>query len=182
MGDLLFGLFMCKLDERKFDADDMKAHWQHLMQHAAWANRRILDSFQRIKPVEPQLLRLFAHVLTTERIYLERMRGLDPWPQNFWMDLTLEQCAERLIENQFAYKKFFTELAESDLDVAVRYRNSKGMEFQTPIKDLLTHVALHGSYHRGQIAQALRLAGREPVNTDFITFVRENEKAHKSES
>jgi uncharacterized damage-inducible protein DinB len=50
------------------------------------------------------------------------------------------------------------------------------MEFQTPIKDLLMHVALHGSYHRGQIAQALRLAGGEPVNTDFITFVRESEK------
>jgi uncharacterized damage-inducible protein DinB len=151
------------------------------MQHAAWANRRILDLFQRIKPVEPQPLRLFAHVLTTERIYLERMRGLDPWPQNFWPDLSLEPCAVFIIENQFAYKKFFAGLAENDLDISVRYRNSKGIEFHTPIRDLLTHVALHGSYHRGQIAQALRLAGREPVNTDFITFVRENEKAHKSE-
>jgi uncharacterized damage-inducible protein DinB len=154
----------------------MKAYWQRLMQHAAWANRRILDLLRKRRPVEPQPLRLFAHVLTTERIYLERLRGLDPWPQNFWPDLTLEQCAAFIIENQFAYKKFFAGLAENDLDTPVRYRNSKGREFHTPIKALLTQVALHGSYHRGQIAQALRLAGGEPAHTDFITFVRENEK------
>jgi uncharacterized damage-inducible protein DinB len=146
------------------------------MQHAAWANRRILDLLQTINPVAPQPLRLFAHVLTTERIYLERVRGLDPWPQIFWPDLTLEQCAALIIENQFAYRKFFDGLAENDLDTPVRYRNSKGIEFQTPIKDLLMHVALHGSYHRGQIAQALRSAGAEPANTDFITFVSANEK------
>jgi uncharacterized damage-inducible protein DinB len=154
----------------------MKAYLQKLLQHATWANRRILDLLETTNSAPPQPLRSFAHVLTTERIYLERMRSLDPWPQIFWPDLTLEQCAASIIENQFAYKKFFSGLVENELDTAVRYRNSKGMEFQTPIKDLLMHVALHGSYHRGQIAQALRLAGGEPVNTDFITFVRESEK------
>jgi len=34
-------------------------------------------------------------------------------------------------------------------------------------------VALHGSYHRGQVAAAVRAAGGEPVNTDYITYVRE---------
>jgi uncharacterized damage-inducible protein DinB len=36
----------------------------------------------------------------------------------------------------------------------------------------LMHVALHGAYHRGQIAQVIRQGGGEPVNTDFITFQR----------
>jgi uncharacterized damage-inducible protein DinB len=31
---------------------------------------------------------------------------------------------------------------------------------------------MHGSYHRGQIAMALRAAGVDPVNTDFIAFAR----------
>lgn len=33
--------------------------------------------------------------------------------------------------------------------------------------------AIYGAYHRGQIARAHRAAGETPVNTDFITFVRE---------
>ena len=151
----------------------MKAYLQRLMQHADWANRRILDSLQKTKLAEQRPLRLFAHILAAERIYLERLRGLDPWPQNFWPELSLEQGAALIIENGFAYKKFFAGLAENGLDSSVRYRNSKGIEFHTPIKDLLSHVALHGSYHRGQIASLTRNAGHEPVNTDFITFVRE---------
>ncbi|NIP57628.1 MAG: damage-inducible protein DinB, partial [Gemmatimonadetes bacterium] len=46
-------------------------------------------------------------------------------------------------------------------------------EFRTPIGEILLHVLLHGSYHRGQIALRMRDVGEEPVNTDLITFVRE---------
>jgi uncharacterized damage-inducible protein DinB len=33
-------------------------------------------------------------------------------------------------------------------------------------------VALHGAYHRGQIAQLLRQNGAQPAATDYIGFVR----------
>jgi len=151
----------------------MQFYLRRLMQHADWANRRVLDLLQSTTCAEPRALRLFAHVLTTERIYLERMRELDPWPQNFWPELPLAECAALAEANRGAYENFFETLPEAKLDGAIKYRNSKGIEFHTPIKDLLTHVALHGAYHRGQIAAMLRLAGEEPVNTGFITFVRE---------
>jgi uncharacterized damage-inducible protein DinB len=54
----------------------------------------------------------------------------------------------------------------------VHYRNSAGNEFDNTVRDILTHVALHGQYHRGQIARAMRAAGREPVYTDYIGFIR----------
>jgi len=151
----------------------MKSSLQRLTQHADWANRRVLDLLNAANITEQRTVLLFAHVLTTERIYLERLRGLDPWPQNFWPELSLAECAALVAENRRQYEKFFEVLAEADLDRAVKYRNSKGVEFHTPIKDLLMHVALHGAYHRGQIAAALRVTGNEPVNTDFVTFVRE---------
>ena len=37
---------------------------------------------------------------------------------------------------------------------------------------VLTHVALHGSYHRGQIAALIRSGGDEPINTDYIMWLR----------
>lgn len=60
----------------------------------------------------------------------------------------------------------------SDLDEVVTYKNSKGTEFKTSIKDVLIHVALHGQYHQGQINLQLRINDIEPINLDYITFVR----------
>jgi uncharacterized damage-inducible protein DinB len=33
-------------------------------------------------------------------------------------------------------------------------------------------VALHGSYHRGQIALLVRAGGSTPAPTDYIAFIR----------
>ncbi len=154
----------------------MKAYLQRLMGHAAWANDRLLRLLRAAAPPEQQIVRLFSHLLTAERIYLARMRGQDPWPQDFWPELTLDECARLIIDNGSAYHDFFDALTEEDFTALVRYRNSTGIEFRHPVCDLLTHVALHGAYHRGQIAAAVRRSGAEPVNTDFIGFVREAEK------
>jgi uncharacterized damage-inducible protein DinB len=54
----------------------------------------------------------------------------------------------------------------------VHYRNSAGDEFDNAIEDILVHVAMHGSYHRGQITMLVRDAGAEPQPTDYIAFVR----------
>ena len=37
----------------------------------------------------------------------------------------------------------------------------------------MTHCVVHASYHRGQVAVRMREGGLEPVNSDFITYCRE---------
>ncbi|HYJ78559.1 MAG TPA: DinB family protein [Longimicrobiaceae bacterium] len=63
-------------------------------------------------------------------------------------------------------------LQKLDLDREVPYINSAGQGFQSTIGDILLHVALHGAYHRGQVAAAVRARGGAPVPTDYIAFVR----------
>ncbi len=43
------------------------------------------------------------------------------------------------------------------------------------MSEIVTHVAMHGSYHRGQIARQLRSAGLEPPYTDFIQYTRRDQ-------
>lgn len=43
---------------------------------------------------------------------------------------------------------------------------------RSAVRDVLLHVALHGSYHRGQLAWLARTAGAVPTATDFIVFSR----------
>jgi uncharacterized damage-inducible protein DinB len=145
-------------------------YFQRLAEHAAWANARALESLGG--GADRRALRLLAHVLEAERIYLARMRGDDPWPQDFWPELSYEECAALAAELPERYGEFLVGLTAEDLAARARYRNSRGEEFYTPVSDLLTHVFMHGSYHRGQIAAAVRRAGGAPASTDYITFTR----------
>lgn len=76
------------------------------------------------------------------------------------------------INRSLIHKDFLEHLEVSELDTFVSYKNSKGTEFTSSTHDILTHVALHGQYHRGQINLQLQANRNEPVNVDFITYVR----------
>ena len=152
----------------------MKAYFARLLDHAHWADARTLAALQGGDP-PVEAVRLFAHVLTTEQIYHGRISGLDPWPQDFWPELSLTACASLVSINQDRYRRFLDEHSDEGLRRHVRYRNSQGVVYHTLIADMLTHLMLHGEHHRGQIAQALRQSGSQPPVTDFIAFVRERD-------
>ena len=100
------------------------------------------------------------------------MRELDSKGLTLWSDVDIEVCTKLVNENEKSYTDFLTHLNSTDLDKVISYKNSTGKEFKNSVRDILIHVALHGQYHRGQINTRLRADGMDPVNTDFITFVR----------
>ena len=150
----------------------MKEHFLRLYQPANWANRRILDLLRNQSQVNERARKLFSHLLAAEQIWMARLRGQGSSTLPVWPGSALEECASLVELNNAAYKQFVRDLSEETLNQVVTYRNTKGQEFRTPVQDILTHVACHGAYHRGQIATVVRDAGEEPINTDFITFVR----------
>ena len=151
----------------------MKEYFFRLFHHAEWANRRVLALLQNLSPLPEKARRVFAHLLAAEQVWLTRLRGEDSSALEIWPGHTLDQCALLVEKNAADYQRYLTTLSEETLNAVMIYRNSKGVEFRNTVSDTLTHVAMHGSYHRGQITQTVRNAGHAPVNTDFITFVRE---------
>ena len=148
---------------------------QSMFEHMAWADARVLD----VLTAHPEaahvsnVLKLLSHVVAAERIWLFRLRGEDTSSHPVWPEWTLEHAGTVVRDNAFAYQALVAELSDEAAGRVVEYRNSQGTAFRAHVVDILTHVALHGSYHRGQIAASLRASGVTPVNTDFITFVRE---------
>jgi uncharacterized damage-inducible protein DinB len=143
-----------------------------LFEYNDWANRRILGLFYaQPNPVEKPL-NLLAHLLTAEEIWLLRLRGQDTVGVDNFPQLTVSQCEILVNEHRQAFAEYLAEFERRGFDSALTYRNLRGTEFTSSVRDILTHIALHGTYHRGQIALALRAAGIVPVNTDFITFAR----------
>lgn len=143
-----------------------------MYEHLNWANQRILETLQSIEDEKQDVLRLFSHILFAEKVWITRLQELDSSRLPIWSDVDIEVCTELVRQNEESYKTFLTKLEKSDLEKLISYTNSKGNEFKSSVRDVLTHVALHGQYHRGQINLRLRAEGIEPVNIDFISFVR----------
>jgi uncharacterized damage-inducible protein DinB len=142
----------------------------------AWADRQVLAALRDCPAAQGDALPLFSHLVATEHIWLARLQRQEA-RHPVWPALTLQECEALAGENVAGYTALLGGLSETDLPVAVRYRNTRGEEFATSVLDILTHVVIHGAYHRGQIAKALGRAGVPAVNTDYITFARSVEPA-----
>jgi uncharacterized damage-inducible protein DinB len=144
-----------------------------LFDYTVWADARAraaIDGLDPARPERAQGVQLYAHLAAAEHVWLARLEGRTP-AYAIWPELSLEQAAALAAESLAALR--VTAAGDPDaLAREVQYRNSTGKEFRNTVSDILTHVALHGSYHRGQIARVTREGGGTPAITDYIAFVR----------
>lgn len=142
-----------------------------LFEHLKWADERVHASLVDAANPPPQTLDLFAHIVAAEHVWLSRIRG-EKAEVPVWPKFSLAQCAELGARNANEFLALVESVDETALDDGITYRNSAGAEFTTSLRDILIHVALHGTYHRGQIAAAVRAGGDTPASTDYIALVR----------
>jgi uncharacterized damage-inducible protein DinB len=145
---------------------------RNMFDHLNWSNQRILETLKSIKGENKQVNSLFSHTLLAEQVWFTRLKGLDSSALPIWAEISLEACVALVNQNNQHFKEFLSSLTNPALDQIVTYKNSNGIEFKNSVMDILTHVALHGQYHRGQINLLLRANETEPINVDFITFRR----------
>lgn len=103
-------------------------------------------------------------------IWLARIREI-PVSVGVWDEHDLETC-KKMHQQASAQIKSEIDSRITMLQQTVKYKTTKGVPYEDHIDDILLHLFNHGTYHRGQIAQDLRLNGFEPINTDYITFLR----------
>jgi uncharacterized damage-inducible protein DinB len=153
----------------------VSSHICRLIEHLEWADARTLEALRAMHAPPIDALRLFGHVLAAEQVWLSRIDGRAP-NVPVWPSLQLDECEALAARNQAVFASHVTADVAS-LERAVRYRNTKGEEFVNTVEDILLHVALHGSYHRGQVARIVRGEGGAPHPTDYIVFIRDTARS-----
>jgi uncharacterized damage-inducible protein DinB len=144
--------------------------FRRLLEHDGWANVAALVSLQQgLAPARG--VAWLGHIIGAERLWISRIRQ-EPPGMPVWPDFDLERCAAELTDLQGEWMRCLEGLDDESLYDGVAYRNSKGEFWTSTVADILSHVVLHASYHRGQIASAIREAGGTPAYTDFIHAVR----------
>lgn len=149
----------------------MSQHLRKLIEHLEWADAAALRALRASGASDVRALTIYAHVLGAEAVWLARLAGR-PSDVAVWPVLTLEQAASLAARNAAELNALVASLGPDDLDREIDYRASDGRGFRSTTEDILLHVALHGSYHRGQIALLIRGGGGEPASTDYIAFAR----------
>lgn len=151
----------------------LKEQVTRLTAYNEWANRRVAQLLrQPAAAAMPEPLRLFSHVLAAESIWLCRLRQL-PITETPQSAYTIEDCSARIPRLAEEWRSYFSVLTEEEVCTGeVTYRNMAGEAFTSPVRDVLTHIVNHGTYHRGQVVQLLKgVVSPLPV-TDFIAYSR----------
>ena len=151
---------------------ELPEHLRRQFAYDAWANREVLATLSASARPTARPLQLLAHILSAERLWLERIRK-QPQSLPVWPDFTLEQCEAQIAELARLWGEYLSQLSDAELSEKVTYKNTKGEPWTSTVEDILTHVVLHSAYHRGQIATQVRAGGEQPAYTDFIHAARQ---------
>jgi uncharacterized damage-inducible protein DinB len=154
-----------------------------LLRYTVWANHRAMrvaatlsvDDFKRdLGSSHGGVRGTLAHVLWSELVWLERWKGL-PTPPRIdeaeFADIVALRDRWTVLEG---HRQAWVDGLGADAGASiVRYRTTEGVEYTSPLWMLVQHVANHSTYHRGQLTTFYRQLGARAVNTDLVTWDRE---------
>lgn len=107
--------------------------------------------------------RIFQHHLLGKRHGYERARSREPMP--------FAVLAEQVRELDDWYVDYVGALPEDRIDETIDFAFTNGSPARMRRDDMLLHVALHGTYHRGNAGIVLQKNGVAPSDdrlTDFL--------------
>jgi uncharacterized damage-inducible protein DinB len=154
-----------------------------LLDYTVWANHKLMrlaatlsvDDFKRdLKSSHGGVRGTLAHTMSAEWVWLERWKGLSPtkmFDEGEFPDIVALRDRWAGIEEHRA--SWLASLRPEALAASLRYRSLQGQEFETPLWQIVQHVANHSTYHRGQVVIFLRQLGAKVVSTDMIVWDRE---------
>lgn len=146
-------------------------HLRELFAYNDWANRRLIVALKAAG--SEKCLRILTHLLFTEEEFYERLYGKDSTGKDFWPELSIEECGTLARETAERYERLLRKFDEEGLDLRSFYRTSEGIPQENTYREIVTHVLLHSSIHRGNIILKLREEGHEPPKIDYIIYLRE---------
>jgi len=150
--------------------NDCLRRYAKLFRHSSWANALLARAVSE-QALDPRATRILAHLHATDWLWLRRL-GADGPDVSVWPQWAPAESAAQGEELGAAWRSFLEPLDAAGLTRTIHYTNTRGEPWSSVVEDVLDHVLLHGSHHRGQLVLLLREAGMEPPLVDFAHAVR----------
>ncbi len=150
-----------------------------LIRFNAWANKKISDQVASI-PADvvvkefggsfPSMRALVLHLLQADWRWFNRWNGIPiaDVPEQ-WQKWNVGTLITEWMQVELKMVNRVIELAHNE-SLPIKFTTAKGVKYETAFTDTVTHVVNHGTYHRGQIVNMIRMAGFTPVSTDYFLY------------
>jgi uncharacterized damage-inducible protein DinB len=152
----------------------MKSHFLKLINYDRFANLAILELIIAAG-ISGFPVKLMAHIMAAQQVWLNRCKGLPPFSGALWPEGVVDDFEKMINDNHAAWVAYVDGLPYEDFEKTIAYKTLKGEPFENQLSDIITHLVNHGTHHRAQAGQHLKLAGVKnlPV-TDYIFYLRHN--------
>jgi len=159
-----------------------QALYSQLIEIKRWADRGLYDAVSRnsarLSSEDASLmLRILDHIHTVDRIFQHHLQGV---PHTFKAPRSesvpqLDALASSAQEVDDWYASYVGSLAESDFEEPLDFAFTSGKQARMRRGEIILHVCLHGTYHRGNAGALLQLRGLTPSRdsiTDFLEYAK----------
>lgn len=150
----------------------MKKQFLELFKYNDWANQRVLITLEEYNVNDEKALSLFSHVLSAQIVWLNRIKDIPTSPFPLWEVYNLRELRSMTEESSRNWTSLVQAHPNQTFEEMINYVNSEGKKYENTLRTIITHVANHSAYHRGQIASRLREIDIDPPVTDYIVFKR----------
>ncbi|KYG83608.1 DinB family protein [Roseivirga echinicomitans] len=148
----------------------MKERFTRLYEYNIWANNLFVDVLKSNVYKNEKITTLFHHIGNAQLIWLDRITHAEENVPGVWTEGSLPDAIKLVNRSSQRWLDFI--YSQEEYEEVIKYKNSKGEAYENRISDILTHVANHGTHHRGQLATLLREEEITPPVSDFIFYVR----------
>lgn len=156
-------------------------------QYKIWADKRTLRVIEQSHDAVCSKTRTFLrqqlnHMIIVEELFKSRLLGLPAPHSKTNTDIVPEfqNLKQRLLASGSWYIDFLQYC--DDLDRSIQFDFTDGKKGRMTKREILFHIVTHGSYHRGNIAHALDLAGVPHPVDGYGVFLHEIEPERRHPS
>ena len=149
--------------------------YRQLVDVKCWADRELCTAIrdQRDRLGEEEnviLLRLLDHIHSVDRIFQHHLQGISHGFRAARSDELpgFEALADGIAEVDDWYRGYVRSLSADAHDEMIGFTFTSGKPARMRRGEILLHVCLHGTYHRGNAGAVLQLKGLAP-GPDAIT-------------
>lgn len=154
-----------------------------MFQYKVWANAEILTAMKRFDEQTHAMerhtaIRILNHTYVVDRIFAANLRGLphEYTATNTTETPTLEQLSGAIKTSDEWYVDYISGVGAAALDEIVDFTFTDGDPGRMSRAEMLTHVVIHGEFHRGAVGRIMVQSSIKPYDA-FAAYLHRAEPA-----
>jgi uncharacterized damage-inducible protein DinB len=159
-------------------ATDSKSYCEELFRFHRWRQEKISNLLsdvdanyfsQQLDGSFGSLFIILNHLVWAEKVWLGRVNNNEVATMR---DTAVSELLTAWKEVTDKWSHLVEATSLEKFDDKVVYFNSKGDRFENDLAEIIVHLIDHSTYHIGQMMNAVRGFGIEPVSTNYIHYLR----------